>query len=104
MDTIGHLTAATKRALVYGDSDIASYFCLHMDAAARLKFDGHLVRTQHPLAYEAGTCEHRFVTIVKRMAQQQREWLANLKTLAVKANPGLDSWPQRATGTGRRRP
>lgn len=45
----------------------------HMTQAERLRFDGFLVRMEDPLAWEAGTCEHRFGTRVRRMAELERE-------------------------------
>jgi hypothetical protein len=73
--TLDHIAAAVRRALLYGDSEIKRYFCMNMDSAARLKFDGYLVQSGDPLAWEAGTCEHRFFTRCKAMADLERRRL-----------------------------
>lgn len=72
MQILDHITAAAQRALIYGDAEIVNYFHRNMDAAARLKFDGHLVQIQHPLAWEAGTPESRFRRYVQRMVDLER--------------------------------
>ena len=67
MNTLDHLAAAVRHCEVYGETAAADYFHNRMDDAARLKFDGFLVRMNDELAYEAGTCERRFKTRVIRM-------------------------------------
>lgn len=69
-DVLDHLAAAANAVVTYGDSEAASYFCRVLTEADRLAFDAFLVRMNDPLAFEAGTCEHRFRTRVVRMAQQ----------------------------------
>ena len=73
MKTIDHLATAANQCLRDGDHYAADYFCRVMDADARLKFDGFLLRMKDPLAYQAGTCENRFVTRVLRMIKLERE-------------------------------
>ncbi len=73
MHTLDHFAAAVSAALVYGETELGSYFCRHMDDVARLKFDGYLVQTKHPLAYEAGSPESRFVTVTKRMLELEQK-------------------------------
>lgn len=74
--TLDHLALAVKRALVYGETELGSYFVRAMSADAKLKFDGWLVQTKHHLAWEAGTPERRFVTVTKRMLDLERDKLA----------------------------
>ncbi len=76
LNTLDHLTRAVATALVYDETELGSYFVRHMDDAAKLKFDGWLVQTKHPLAWEAGTAERRFVTVAKRMLDLERDRLA----------------------------
>lgn len=67
MDTLDHITAAVRQCEIYGESEAMNYFHRQMSAADRLRFDGFLVKTRDPLAYEPGTCEGRFRTRVIRM-------------------------------------
>jgi hypothetical protein len=75
-NTLDHLALAVKRALVYGETELGSYFVRCMDDAAKLKFDGWLVQTKHRLAWEAGSPESRFKTVAKRMLDLERDRLA----------------------------
>jgi hypothetical protein len=72
MHTLDHITNACLAALRDGDSEITNYFHRAMDAAAQIKFDGHLVQINHPLAYEAGAPESRFRRYVGRMVELER--------------------------------
>ena len=72
-EILDHITAAVQRALVYGNSEISSYFVRHMGAREKIAFDLFLVAMQDPLAWEAGTPESRFVARVTRMADLERE-------------------------------
>jgi len=70
--TLDYLTDAVQRELREpGQWSWTFHHC--MDAAAKLKFDGFLVRTGDELAYQAGTVENRFKTRVLRMAELERE-------------------------------
>jgi hypothetical protein len=60
------LAQACAHVKVYGLSDTHRVFD-RMSEQERLAFDLFLVRTRDPLAFEAGTCEHRFATRVRRM-------------------------------------
>ena len=73
LSTLDHLAKAVKAAVVYGETELGSYFVRQMDDAAKLKFDGWLVQTKHPLAWEAGSPERRFVTVAKRMLELELE-------------------------------
>lgn len=73
MNTLDHIAAAVNAALRDGDAAISDHFHRRMDDAARLKFDGFLVRTNDPLAWEAGTCESHFFKRCKRMADLERQ-------------------------------
>jgi len=64
------LAEAVKKEQIPGHSWADVFF--HMSAMERLAFDLFLVRTRDPLAYEAGTVEHRFSTRVRRMAGERR--------------------------------
>lgn len=59
---LDHITTAVNRAKVYGESEIRSYFHRCMTEQDRVRFDLFLVKTDDPLAWQAGTCESRFYT------------------------------------------
>ena len=65
MKTLDYLADAVNRAN-RGEDYMWTWF-MNMDAAARLKFDGFLVQTEDPLAWQYGTPEDRFRSIVERM-------------------------------------
>ena len=79
MNTLDHLTASAQECLKgtgRWDDDrlnIVDYFHANLDSAARLHFDGFLVRTNDPLAYQAGTPESRFKARVLSMVRTERE-------------------------------
>ncbi len=56
------------------NSEASSYFLRAMSERERVAFDLFLVATEDPLAYEAGTPEHRFSTKVVKMAKQFVDW------------------------------
>jgi hypothetical protein len=73
MTTLDFLTDAVGRVLREGDSAWSWTFFHLMDPAARLRFDRFLVDKKDPLAYEAGSCEHRFKARVLSMAETERQ-------------------------------
>jgi len=78
MNSIDHLTAAVWRALdpepgKSAEDMVADYYFRNMDADAKLRFDGLLLRTNDPLAAEAGPPARRFVKRVMRMVELRRE-------------------------------
>ena len=67
MSTLDLLADAVSRYKREGRRGIDWTF-MHMADADRLKFDGFLVQTKDPLAWQAGTVESRFKARVLAMA------------------------------------
>lgn len=61
------LADTVKHVKLYGASEARNVYA-RLPNSLRMAFDLFLVRTKDPLAYEAGTGEHRFCTRVERMA------------------------------------
>ena len=77
---LDHFAHAANLVVRTGDeSEASSYFLRAMSERERVAFDLFLVATEDPLAYEAGTPEHRFSTKVVKMAQQFIEWKQSLE-------------------------
>lgn len=76
MNYLDLLTEAVRALLRDGRSPAAT-FC-RLTAQERLGWDLWLVQVRDPLAWEAGTPERRFTTRVTRMADLERERLAQV--------------------------
>ena len=71
------LLASAVNATLRGDEGAASWTFHHgMDDTGRVAFDLFLVRMGDELAYQAGTCESRFLERVRRMVALERNRLA----------------------------
>jgi len=57
------------RRLRSGDKSGHRWIYQWMSEGARDRIDTWLVRTEHPLAYEPGTQEYRFVTVCEEIAK-----------------------------------
>ena len=87
---LDHFAHAANLIVRTGDeSEGSSYFLRAMDRREQLAFDLFLVATEDPLAYEAGTPEHRFSTKVVKMAQQFVEWKQSLEAAPEKNDLGI---------------
>jgi len=74
--TLDYLAQAAQRVL-RGDQDGINWVWHRvMSSDDHLKFDGFLVQTDDPLAYQAGTPMSRFSQKVLRMVELERERLA----------------------------
>ncbi len=71
MKTLDYLADAVQRGL-RGEDFMWTWFRV-MDSDARLKFDGFLVQTDDPLAYQAGSPESRFRQKVEHMVKLEHE-------------------------------
>jgi hypothetical protein len=73
MKTLDYLADAANRVLNDDPNGVSWVWHHVMSDEARLKFDGFLVQTDDPLAYEAGTGESRFAKKVNRMVELERQ-------------------------------
>ena len=67
--------ASAARTELRGENGIVWTWHQVMTSADRVKFDLWLVKTDDPLAYQAGTAENRFRQKVERMVELERKKL-----------------------------
>ena len=60
------ITFVQRRIGVYGIGEATNWFCKAMTQASRDLFDRYLVHTNHPLSFEAGSQEARFLAYFTR--------------------------------------
>lgn len=68
------VTEAVNRELQQGAAGALWVWHHVMTAKDRARFDLWLVKTQHPLAWEAGSPESRWRRLIDRMVEQTKEW------------------------------
>lgn len=98
------MKSALSQIRVYGEKGAPDVF-FRMSKADRDSFDKWLISIKHPLAYEAGTQEHRFKMVAKELSSRQskdggpgsgreghkthREYNPSRKTLLERAQQGV---------------